>query len=88
MGIYSFNPGEPVYSLGRPIFDKVEINISNGKKFTVIARNNSAKNKFVQSVKLNGNSLESPFINHEDILTGSILEFEMGASENKVLFNK
>jgi len=87
MGIYSFNPGEPIYSLGRPIFDKVEINISNGKKFTIIAKKNSPKNKFIQSVKLNGNNLESPFIHHQDILTGSILEFEMGASENKTVFN-
>ncbi len=87
MGIYSFNPGEPKYSLGRPIFDKVEVNISNGKKFTIIAINNSVNNKFIQSVKLNGNKLESPFIHHEDILTGSILQFEMGVSENKIVFN-
>ena len=87
MGIYSFNPGEPIYSLGRPIFDKVQINLSNGKQFTVIAKNNSDKNKYVQSVKLNGNSIKSPFINHDDILEGSVLEFEMGSSENKQLFN-
>jgi len=87
MGIYSINPGEPIYSLGRPIFDKVQINLSNGKQFTVIAKNNSDKNKYVQSVKLHGNSIKSPFINHDDILEGSVLEFEMGPSENKQLFN-
>jgi len=87
MGFYSFCPGEPVYSIGRPIFDKVEINLSNGKKFTIIARNNSPENLYVQSLKLNGISLGKPFFTHRDILNGGELEFEMGATENRELFN-
>ncbi|HUX55538.1 MAG TPA: GH92 family glycosyl hydrolase [Bacteroidales bacterium] len=87
MGFYSFCPGEPVYSLGRPIFDKVEINLSNGKEFIIITVNNSPENKYVQSVKLNGLALEKPFFTHEDILNGGELVFEMGATENMELFN-
>ncbi len=87
MGFYSFCPGEPVYSICRPIFGKVEINLSNGKKFTVIAKNNSPENLFVQSVKLNGIALEKPFFTHKDILNGGELDFEMGPAENKHLFN-
>lgn len=87
MGFYSFCPGDPVYSIGRPMFDKVSINLENGKTFTVIAQNNSAENKYVQSVKLNGKPLEKAFFNHQDLLDGSILEFEMGANENMNLFN-
>lgn len=88
MGFYSFCPGEPVYSIGRPLFDKVEINLSNGKRFTILANNNSSENCYIQSVKLNGKELDRPFFSHEDILNGSTLEFEMGDRENQQLFNK
>ncbi len=88
IGFYSFCPGNPVYSVGRPLFDKVEINLSNGKVFTIIASNNSAENRYVQSVTLNGKPLAEPFFSHNDILNGGTLEFEMASSPNKGLFNR
>ena len=88
MGFYSFCPGEPVYSCGRPVFDTVEINLSNGEVFTIIANNNSPQNLYVQSAKLNGEPLTEAFFTHEDILGGGTLEFEMGAVANKDLFNR
>ncbi len=87
MGFYSFCPGKPVYSIGRPLFDKVEIPLTNGNTFTVRAKNNSIENKYVQSVKLNGTELTKPFFTHEDIINGGVLEFEMGVTANKSLFN-
>jgi predicted alpha-1,2-mannosidase len=87
MGFYSFCPGDPVYSIGRPLFEKVVINLSNGNKFTVIAKNNSPGNLYVQSVKLNGQTLDEAFFSHKDILEGGTLEFEMGALPNKQLVN-
>ncbi len=86
MGFYSFCPGEPVYSIGRPVFNKVEIDLPNGKAFTVIAKNNSADNLYIQSAKLNGKTLDEPFFTHTDILNGATLEFEMGATANTQLF--
>jgi predicted alpha-1,2-mannosidase len=87
MGFYSFCPGDPTYSIGRPVFDKVEINLTGGNQFTIIAINNSTENLYIQSVKLNGETMESAFFNHYEIMKGGILEFEMGPSENKQLFN-
>jgi len=86
MGFYSFCPGDPVYSIGRPIFDKVEINLANGNKFKIIANNNSAENLYLQSAKLNGENLSAPFFSHIDLTEGGTLEFEMGASENPEFF--
>lgn len=88
MGFYSFCPGEPVYSLGRPVFNKVEISLPGGKVFTVITKNNNAENLYVQSVKLNGIPLKSAFFAHEDILEGGTLIFEMGDTANKDLFSQ
>lgn len=39
MGFYQVCPGKPVYSIGRPIFDKVVINLPENKTFTITALN-------------------------------------------------
>jgi putative alpha-1,2-mannosidase len=51
--------------------------------FTVIARNQPAKNKYIQSATLNGKPLNEPFIKHADIANGSTLVFVMGPKPNK-----
>jgi predicted alpha-1,2-mannosidase len=78
IGFYSFNPGDPTYSIGRPIFDEVEINLPTGKKFIIIAENNSWDNKYIQSTKLNGKKLDTPFFTHEQLIAGGKMEFTMG----------
>jgi len=87
MGFYSFCPGDTSYSIGRPLFDNVTINLPNGNQFIVKVKNNSPKNIYIQSLELNGKILPQPFFNHDDIKKGGILEFEMGPIENKSLFN-
>ena len=77
MGFYSFCPGRPVYEIGRPIFDKVTIHLSNGKDFVIQAKNNSVKNKYIRSMKLNGEDLAEPRFSHFDLMKGGELIFEM-----------
>jgi predicted alpha-1,2-mannosidase len=80
MGLYQVSPGDPVYTLGRPLFDVVTLRLENGKTFRIQAINNSAVNKYVKQVTLNGNVLTTPFITHNNILNGGILEFTMAAT--------
>jgi hypothetical protein len=83
MGFYQVCPGKPEYIIGSPVFDKVTIHLENGKDFTVVAKNVSAENKYIQSVKLNGVSYLKSWFTHNDILNGSELSFEMGPVPNK-----
>ena len=78
MGFYQVCPGKPVYSIGRPLFNKATVNLKDGKKFTVIAKNNSRENKYIQSIVLNGKPLDEPFFTHQDIVDGGTLELTMG----------
>ena len=78
MGFYQVCPGSPIYSVGRPIFDKVTINLPNGKVFEIIANNNSLTNKYIQSIRLDNILLESPFFMHSDIMKGGKIVMEMG----------
>lgn len=78
MGFYQVCPGKPIYSIGRPLFNKVKIALANGKTFTIIAHNNSRNNKYIQKMSLNGKILKTPFFTHKDIIDGSTLELTMG----------
>ena len=77
MGFYSFCPGRPVYEIGRPIFDKVTIHLSDGKDFVIQAKNNSEENKYIRSMKLNGEELAEPRFSHFDLMKGGELILEM-----------
>lgn len=77
IGFYQVCPGKPVYSIGRPLFDEVTINLPENKKFTVRTINNRRENRYIEKAVLNGVTLEKPFINHKDIMNGGIIEFTM-----------
>jgi len=82
MGFYPICPGDVRYSIGRPSFDKVEIDVPNEKVFSVITENRSEANPYVQEVLLNGVKLSEPFISHSDIEAGSTLIFVMGPEKD------
>lgn len=83
MGFYQVCPGDPTYSIGRPLFDKVTLRLGNGKTFTIIARGNSPECKYVQRMTLNGKRLRTPFFSHEAIAGGGTLELTMGSRPRK-----
>src|SRR2546427_291127 len=86
MGFYPVTPGSPVYAISSPLFTRATVMLQGPYKkgpFTVIARNQSPKNKYIQSSRLNGHPLNEPFIRHSDIANGSTLVFIMGAQPNK-----
>jgi predicted alpha-1,2-mannosidase len=83
MGFYQVTPGNPVYTIGRPLFGKVEIPLANGKTFTIVTENNSNENKYVQNVMLNGKKLDALFFTHDDIKNGSTLTITMGSEPRK-----
>lgn len=76
LGFYQVAPGIPVYTLGRPMIDKALIHVKGGI-FEILVKNNSVANKYIKEVKLNGKVLDTPFINHTDVIKGGKLEFIM-----------
>ena len=77
LGFYQTEPASTRFWFGSPIVDKAEIN-AGGRIFTVIANNNSADNKYIQSITLNGKPYSLPFIDYQDIRAGGKLVLEMG----------
>jgi putative alpha-1,2-mannosidase len=86
LGFYPVTPGSPVYAVGSPLFPKATIKLRGPYRkgpFTVIARNQSPENIYVQSATLNGRPLRAPFLDHSDIAGGSTLVFVMGPRPNR-----
>ncbi len=83
LGFYQVEPAGGKYILGSPIIDKAVITVKNGKKFTIIIKNNSRDNKYIQSVTLNGQFYDKYYINFNDITQGGELILEMGNIPSK-----
>ena len=83
MGFYSVTPGLDYYSIGKPHLSKATINLENGNKFTIIANNLSDENIYIQNASLNGRDFNQSFLQHEAIMQGGELVFEMGNMPNK-----
>lgn len=88
MGFYPVNPVSGQYEIGTPLFPKMKLHLSNGKTFTVIAKEVSPTNIYVQSVTLNGKPYNQSYITHEQIMNGSTIEFEMGNRPGSVWYNE
>ena len=71
------NPVSGEYEIGKPKFKKVELQLANGKVFTVLAKNLDKENRYIRAVKLDGKDYHQSFITHEQILSGATLELEM-----------
>ena len=84
LGFYPVTPGTTSYAITSPIFEKVSIALHNGKTFTVIAKNSSARNKYIQSATLNGNRLQTLWFSHDDLINGGTLVLEMGEKPGKL----
>jgi predicted alpha-1,2-mannosidase len=83
MGFYPANPANGAFVFGSPLFDEITLKLPDNKQFSVRALNNSEKNIYLQSAKLNGNPYSRSYITYKDIMLGGTLEFEMGSSPNK-----
>ncbi len=86
-GLHPVCPGDSRYEVTSPVFSKVIINLDKkycaGTTFTIVAKNNSPQNKYIQSALLNGKPHNQCWLRHETIAAGGTLELVMGPEPNK-----
>ncbi|MFD2144784.1 glycoside hydrolase family 92 protein [Mucilaginibacter antarcticus] len=71
MGIYPYSPADPEYIVSVPIFDKVEMQLGNGKTFTI---NKKGSGKNISKINIGGQPLKGWFVNQDDISKGKALD--------------
>jgi len=90
IGLFDVQGGaeiNPTYQITSPVFDRITIRLNRdyfpGKKFTIITRNNSPANIYIQSVKLNGKPLNQYWFSHADLVKGGTLEITLGPNPSQ-----
>ena len=69
--------------MGSPVFEKITLNLENGKTFVINAKGNNKKNVYIQNASLNGTGFTKNYITYQQLMTGGKLDMTMGPAPNK-----
>lgn len=85
-GIHPACPGNTRQEITSPVFSRIEFRPGSGcfegRKFTIIAHDNTPGNVYIQRALLNGKELNNCYIDHQDIVKGGTLELFLGNTPN------
>jgi predicted alpha-1,2-mannosidase len=79
LGFYPVAPGSEFYVLGSPLVKSATLFLPNGNQLRIVAKNQSRKNCYVKSIRLNGKAFSDIKISHQLLQQGGLLEFEMSS---------
>ena len=77
-GFYPLRMGTPEYVIGAPYFPHMDIALENGKHIVINAPQVSDANRYVQSLRVNGQPWNKLTLPHELLAQGATLDFVMG----------
>jgi predicted alpha-1,2-mannosidase len=89
MGLFDVQGGaceRPTYQLGSPLFDRIEIQLSDkyasGKTFVIETEGNGAGASYIQSAELNGKTWNKCWLFRDELFKGGVLKLKMGTQPN------
>jgi predicted alpha-1,2-mannosidase len=76
MGIYPISPGDPIYTITTPMFDKITIKLDSRyyKKDTIVIEREVNTDGKIKEIQINGKPLNSFFISHDNFVNGTTLK--------------
>ena len=77
LGFYPVCPGADEYAVGAPLFRQATIHLENGAKIEIDAPQNSAANRYVSTISVDGQPLTEPFLRYSELKDGATVRFEM-----------
>ncbi|MDN3586503.1 GH92 family glycosyl hydrolase [Pedobacter aquatilis] len=83
LGFYPVNPANGAYVFGTPLVKNARIELGSNKAFDVKVVNNSAENKYIQKIVLNGKAYNKSFLLHKTIMAGGNMDIYMGNKPSK-----
>lgn len=75
MGFYPLLVGDEYYELTLPLFDKIQLRLSNGKKLTIKVKGRKKKDDLIRNIHFNGKVIDDYRISHLELLKGGHLVF-------------
>jgi predicted alpha-1,2-mannosidase len=85
MGLYAVDPVSATYVLSAPLLDRVRVRLGGGRELLVETHKNTAADKYIQSVTVNGKPYNRLWIEHEVLARGAHVVFTLGAQPNRTL---
>ncbi|MBQ8553726.1 MAG: GH92 family glycosyl hydrolase [Alistipes sp.] len=82
LGFYPVCPASDQYVMGAPLFKKATLHLANGEDFVIEAPENSAENRYIDNLSLNGKAYTRNYITHSDIMAGGKMSIKMSAEPN------
>ena len=77
MGLYP-NAGQDYYLINTPLLHTTTLHLEGGHDFRIVAEGLSEKNRYIQSVTLNGQDYPYSTLRHKDLTKGGTLVLKMG----------
>ncbi|HEY1336628.1 MAG TPA: GH92 family glycosyl hydrolase [Bryobacteraceae bacterium] len=82
IGLYPHTPGVGGVLVGSPLFSSIAITLASGAIVSIDAPSAAADAPYVQSLQVNGNNYNSPWIPWEALANGATLAFTLANSPN------
>ncbi|WNS45151.1 GH92 family glycosyl hydrolase [Paenibacillus sp. MMS20-IR301] len=82
LGMYPLCPGVPEYVIGRPLYDRITVQLESGKQIMIEAEGDSAENQpadpdTVSLISLNGQPHHSLFFSHNQLTAGALIQHKL-----------
>ena len=74
-GLYPEAPAQPWYTLTSPVFDELEISLSNGNSVKITTDRKNKDDFYIESITWNGNPITDYRISHQELLKGGELHY-------------
>lgn len=85
LGFYPVTPATDEYVIGAPLFKKATIQLANGNTIVVNAPDNSNENRYIQSMRVNGQNYSKTYLRHSELVQGGVLDFDMASEPNTAI---
>jgi putative alpha-1,2-mannosidase len=86
LGIFPISPGRPEYAIGAPLFQSATLHLANHKTWIIKVENQSAQNKYVSSLSINGKPYQQLTLPHSVISSGGAMKFGLNSNPNNKWF--
>ncbi len=84
MGFYPVCPGTDQYVVGTPYFKSMKLHLENGNTVTLDAPDNSADNRYIGAMSVNGSVYDKNYVTHGDLMDGARITYKMVSEPDTV----
>lgn len=77
MGFYPVTPGSPVYAIGSPVFDSLQLKLESGNTVLIKTTRRSRDEVYVKELRIDGKVQRGNLISHDQLVNAKEINFIM-----------